>query len=167
MAERVSALSELAREGHSVLLVSSGAISSGLAVVPRPEDISDTVELQATSAIGQGLLYHRYSRLFGDHGLTTAQILLTSFDIAGRSQYLNARNTLLKLMEWGVVPIINENDTTSTDEIGYGDNDFLAAQVAILVKADRLILLTDTEGLYTNDPAVDPEARLIEEVSNW
>ncbi|GBE57175.1 glutamate 5-kinase [bacterium BMS3Abin01] len=168
MAERVSALAALAKQGHRVLLVSSGAISSGLGLLPKAGKLNETVvELQATSAIGQGRLYHRYYQLFRGHDIITAQILLTSFDIAGRSQYLNARNTLLKLMEWGVIPVINENDTTSTDEIRYGDNDFLAAQVAILVKADRLILLTDTEGLYTSDPSVDPHARLIEEVSDW
>lgn len=167
MSERVAALAKLAKEGHRVLLVSSGAISSGIGVLPQPPGSVDTVALQATSAIGQGRLYHRYSTLFGEHGITTGQILLTSSDIASRSQYLNARNTLLKLLEWGAVPIINENDTTSTEEIRYGDNDFLAAQVAILAKADRLILLTDTEGLYTSDPTVDPDAELVEEVRDW
>lgn len=160
-------IAALARSGNRVMLVSSGAISSGLGLVPQPESISETVELQATSAIGQGRLFHRYSELFSAEGITTAQILLTSYDIAARSQYLNARNTLLKLLEWGTVPVINENDTTSADEIRYGDNDFLAAQVAILIKADRLILLTDTDGLYTSDPATDPGARLIEEVADW
>ncbi len=167
MSERVAALARLAAEGHKVLLVSSGAISSGLGMLPEPEKVTETVELQATSAIGQGRLYQRYSELFGEHGILTGQILLTSSDIASRSQYLNARNTLLKLLEWGAVPIINENDTTSTDEIRYGDNDFLAAQVAILARADRLILLTDTEGLYTSDPATDPDAELVEEVRDW
>ncbi len=167
MAARVEAAARLVKEGHRVLLVSSGAISTGLGMLPGSRSAGDTVELQATSAIGQGRLFHRYWRLFSDQGVLAAQILLTSFDIAARSQYLNARNTLLKLLEWGVVPVINENDTTSTEEIRYGDNDFLAAHVAILVHADLLILLTDTEGLYTKDPAVDPGARLIEEVDDW
>ena len=148
-------------------MVSSGAISCGLGMLPLSNRPSETVELQAISAIGQGRLYHRYYELFRVAEVTTAQILLTSYDIEARSQYLNARGTLLKLCDWGVVPVINENDTTSADEIRYGDNDFLAAQVAILVKADMLLLLTDTEGLYTNDPSVDPAARLIEEVSDW
>ncbi len=127
----------------------------------------ETVELQAASAVGQGLLYNRYRRLFAGAGITTAQVLLTSFDIEARSQYLSARGTLAKLLEWGIVPIINENDTTSPEEIRYGDNDFLAAQVAILARAGMLLLLTDTEGLYTSDPAMHPNARLVEEVSDW
>lgn len=167
MSERVAEIGALAASGDKVLLVSSGAISCGLGLLPVSGRPVETVELQATSAVGQGRLYHRYAELFGGEGVTTAQILLTSYDIAARNQYLNARNTLLKLLEWGIVPIVNENDTTSADEIRYGDNDFLAAQVAILVKADLLMLLTDTEGLYTSDPSADPAASLIEEVSDW
>ncbi|MCL6092665.1 MAG: glutamate 5-kinase [Actinomycetota bacterium] len=155
------------KQGNSAVVVSSGAISCGLGMLPVSKRPRETVELQAVSAVGQGRLYHRYYELFRRGGVTTAQILLTSYDIAARSQYLNARGTLLKLREWGIVPIINENDTTSADEIRYGDNDFLAAQVAMLIKADLLLLLTDTEGLYTGDPSVDPAARLIEEVSDW
>ncbi|MHB0867689.1 MAG: glutamate 5-kinase [Thermoleophilia bacterium] len=167
MAARVAEIAQLANQGHKLLLISSGAISCGLGLLPIKRRPTETVELQATSAVGQGALYQRYSQLFARRGVTTAQVLLTSFDIEARSQYLNARNTLLKLLEWGIVPIINENDTTSADEIRYGDNDFLAAQVAILVKADTLMLLTDTEGLYTSDPASDPGAELITEVSDW
>lgn len=167
MEGRVRELAALAREGNSVLLVSSGAISCGLGSLPLSGRPTETVELQAASAVGQGRLFHKYSELFSREGVTTAQILLTSYDIAARSQYLNARNTLLQLFQWGIVPVINENDTTSADEIRYGDNDFLAAQVAILAKADVLMLLTDTDGLYTSDPSVDPGARLIEEVSDW
>jgi len=167
MAGRVEEVARLVKEGNRALIVSSGAISCGLGMLPISQRPRETVELQATSAVGQGELYHRYAQLFNAAGVTTAQILLTSYDIEARSQYLNARGTLLKLLEWGIVPIINENDTTSADEIRYGDNDFLAAQVAILVKADLLMLLTDTEGLYTSDPSVDPDAKLIEEVSDW
>lgn len=148
-------------------MVSSGAISCGLGLIPGKGRPSETVELQAASAIGQGRLFHRYYKLFAEEGVTAAQVLLTSYDIEARSQYLNARNTLLKLLEWGIVPIINENDTTSPDEIRYGDNDFLAAQAAILVKADLLMLLTDTDGLYTSDPSMDASARLVEEVTDW
>ena len=167
MAARVAEIAALAEKGHKVLLITSGAISCGLGLLPIKKRPRETVELQATSAVGQGVLYNRYSHLFSRRGVTAAQVLLTSFDIEARSQYLNARNTLLKLLEWGIVPIINENDTTSADEIRYGDNDFLAAQVAILVKADKLLLLTDTDGLYTCDPAVDPCAKLIDEVEDW
>ncbi|MBE0429585.1 MAG: glutamate 5-kinase [Thermoleophilia bacterium] len=167
MASRVAEIAGLAQQGHKMILISSGAISYGLGLLPASMHPREMVELQATSAVGQGALYNRYSRLFMRRGVTTAQVLLTSFDIEARNQYLNARNTLLKLLEWGIIPIVNENDTTSADEIRYGDNDFLAAQVAILVKADLLMLLTDTEGLYTCDPAIDPCARLIEEVTDW
>jgi len=148
-------------------VVSSGAVACGLGLIPMKGRPTETVELQAASAVGQGRLFHRYFKLFAEAGVTAAQVLLTSYDIEARSQYLNARNTLLKLLDWGMVPIINENDTTSADEIRYGDNDFLAAQAAILVKADLLMLLTDTDGLYTNDPSVDADARLIEEITDW
>lgn len=167
MAERVRELSLLARDGNDVVLVSSGAISCGLGVLPLGSRPVETAELQAASAVGQGRLFHKYSELFSQEGVTTAQVLLTSYDIAARNQYLNARNTLVKLFDWDIVPVVNENDTTSPDEIRFGDNDFLAAQVAILAKADQLMLLTDTDGLYTSDPSVDPEARHIEEVSDW
>lgn len=166
MAARVAEVAELVKQGDRVLVISSGAISCGLGLLELKARPQDTVELQATSAVGQGRLYRRYSDIFLKHGVTTAQVLLTSYDIEARSQYLNARGTLGKLLEWGIVPIINENDTTSADEIRYGDNDFLAAQVAILAKADLLMLLTDTEGLYTCDPA-DARACLIEEVTDW
>jgi glutamate 5-kinase len=167
MEERVRELALLAHEGNKVLLVTSGAISCGLGALHLTSRPSGTIELQAASAVGQGRLFHKYSELFAQEGVTTAQVLLTSFDIAGRSQYLNARHTLLKLFDWDIVPVVNENDTTSAEEIRYGDNDFLAAQVAILAKADRLMLLTDTDGLYTSDPSVDPGAKHIEEVSDW
>ncbi len=167
LAELVDQIAALAKAGDKVVMVSSGAISCGLGLIPGKGRPTETVELQAASAVGQGRLFHRYYRLFADAGVTAAQVLLTSYDIEARRQYLNARNTLLKLLEWGIVPIINENDTTSPDEIRYGDNDFLAAQAAILVKADLLMLLTDTEGLYTNDPSADTNARLIDEITDW
>lgn len=167
MSARVSEIAGLVKNGNQVLLISSGAISCGLGILALKQRPKETIELQATSAVGQGCLYRRYSDLFSRQSVTTAQVLLTSFDIEARSQYLNARNTLKKLLEWGIVPIINENDTTSPDEIRYGDNDFLAAQVAILAKVKTLMLLTDTDGLYTSNPATDPDARLIEEVSDW
>ena len=103
-------------------------------------------ELQAASAVGQGKLYQVYDELLRARGLQTAQVLLTFFDMSARTHYLNARQTLRKLLDWRVVPVINENDTTTTDEISFGDNDFLAAQVAILLAAERLVLLTDAEG---------------------
>ena len=118
-------------------------------------------ELQAASAVGQGKLYRIYDELLQARGVRSAQVLLTFFDMSARTHYLNARHTLRKLLDWHVVPVINENDTTTTDEISFGDNDFLAAQVAILIGAEALVLLTDTGGLYTGDPRSDPTAELI------
>ena len=126
----------------------------GLPVRPRAIE-----ELQAASAVGQGKLYRVYDELLRDRGITSAQVLLTFFDMSARTHYLNARQTLGKLLEWRVLPVINENDTTTTDEISFGDNDFLAAQVAMLVGADLLVLLTDVEGLYTAEPAHRPRRR--------
>ena len=152
--------------GHRVLLVSSGAVSSGMGVLRRKRRPTEVVDLQAAAAVGQGHLLHIYTELFAHEHVVTAQVLLTAFDVAARTQYLNARNTLKRLLDWKVVPIINENDTTSTDELCFGDNDALAAQVALLVKADLLVLLTDTDGLYTADPREDADARLITTVED-
>lgn len=163
----VSEVCELHAQGHRMLLVSSGAVSSGMGILRRKRRPTAVVDLQAAAAVGQGHLFHIYTELFAHEHVVTAQVLLTAFDVAARTQYLNARNTLRRLLEWRVVPIINENDTTSTDELCFGDNDTLAAQVALLVKADLLILLTDTEGLYTADPKEDPQARLITRVEDF
>jgi glutamate 5-kinase len=134
-----------------------------LPVRPRAMD-----ELQAASAVGQGDLFRAYeSRLAEQGGARAAQVLLTAGDIAARTNYLNARQTLRRLIDWGVVPVINENDTTATDEITFGDNDFLAAQVAILLEARLLVLLTNTDGLYTADPSLDREAKRIEQVGDF
>src|SRR5207302_8447250 len=122
--------------------------------------------LQAASAVGQGKLYQVYDELLRARGVETAQVLLTFFDMSARSHYVNARQTLRKLLEWQVVPVINENDTTTTDEISFGDNDFLAAQVAILIGAELLVLLTDAEGLFTSDPRSDAQATLIDRVTD-
>jgi len=166
MAGLVSEICDLHAAGHRILLVSSGAVSSGMGVLGRKRRPSNVVDLQAAAAVGQGRLLRTYTELFAHEDVMTAQVLLTAFDVSARTQYLNARNTLKRLLEWKVVPIINENDTTSTDEICFGDNDALAAQVALLVKADLLVLLTDTEGLYTADPREDPDARLLSTVED-
>src|SRR5947209_5160136 len=157
-------VAELHRTGRQPVIVTSGAIARGMGVMELPLRPRAMDELQAASAVGQGKLYQVYDELLRARGLQTAQVLLTFFDMSARSHYLNARQTLRKLLEWQVVPVINENDTTTTDEISFGDNDFLAAQVAILIGADRLLLLTDTDGLFTADPRHDPAARLIDEV---
>ncbi len=153
--------------GDDVVLVTSGAIARGMRVMDlavRPRAIED---LQAASAVGQGKLYRVYDETLREHGITSAQVLLTFFDMSARTHYLNARQTLGKLLEWRVLPVINENDTTTTDEISFGDNDFLAAQVAMLVGADLLVLLTDVEGLYTASPRIDPDARLVPAVTDF
>jgi glutamate 5-kinase len=162
----VAEICELHAQGHRVLLVSSGAVSSGMGVLRRKQRPTEVVDLQAAAAVGQGRLFHIYTDLFAHESVVTAQVLLTAFDVAARAQYINARNTLKRLLEWKVVPIINENDTTATDELCFGDNDALAAQVALLVRADLLVLLTDTDGLYTADPHDDPTARLIARVDD-
>jgi glutamate 5-kinase len=158
---------ELHLSGQAVVLVTSGAIARGMEVMglslrPRAMD-----ELQAASAVGQGKLFRVYDELLQERGVPSAQVLLTFFDMSARSHYLNARQTLRKLIDWRVVPVINENDTTTTDEISFGDNDFLAAQVAILLDASLLLLLTDTDGLYTGDPRRDPDAVPVPEVTDF
>ncbi len=155
------------RGGGEVLVVTSGAIARGMRVMALPQRPSSTGALQAASAVGQGKLYRVYDELLRERGVTSAQVLLTFFDMSARTHYLNARQTLSTLLEWRVLPVINENDTTATDEISFGDNDFLAAQVAVLIAADQLILLTDIDGLFTADPRLHPDARVVTEVSDF
>lgn len=149
--------------GKQIVLVSSGAIAEGMQRLGwsrRPKAIH---ELQAAAAVGQMGLVQIYETSFRDHGLKTAQVLLTHDDLADRKRYLNARSTLMTLLELGVIPIINENDTVVTDEIKFGDNDTLGALVANLIEADVLVILTDQRGLYTADPRHNPDATLIDE----
>jgi glutamate 5-kinase len=157
----------LRARGVDVVVVTSGAIARGIRLLGLDRKPSDVAELQAASAVGQGRLYRTYDEMLRERGVPTAQVLLTFFDMSARTHYLNARRTLQKLIEWRVVPVINENDTTTTDEISFGDNDFLAAQVAVLVSAELLVLLTDTGGLYTADPRVEPTAELVSEVRDF
>jgi glutamate 5-kinase len=153
-------------DGQSATLVTSGAIALGMRKMGRPVRPTAIEELQAASAVGQGPLYDVYAELLAEHGVAAAQVLLTFLDISGREQYVNARRTLAKLLDWEVVPVINENDTTATDEITFGDNDILAAQVAILMAADLLVVLSDVDGLFTGDPAKDAGASLVAEVND-
>ncbi len=160
-------LSELHHAGTALVIVTSGAIATGMGVMemslrPRAMD-----ELQAASAVGQGRLYQVYDELLRARRVPSAQVLLTFFDMSARTHYLNARQTLRKLLEWRIVPVINENDTTTTDEISFGDNDFLAAQVAILLGARRLVLLTDVDGVFASDPRSDPRAKMITDVDDF
>src|SRR5881392_1091073 len=123
------------REGDEAIIVTSGAIARGMRVMDLPQRPTTIGALQAASAVGQGKLYRVYDELLRERGVTSAQLLLTFFDMSARTHYLNARQTLETLLDWRVMPVINENDTTATDEISFGDNDFLAAQVAVLIGA--------------------------------
>lgn len=159
-------VAELHRGGEEVVMVTSGAIARGrrlLGLDGRPTAVD---ELQAASAVGQGSLFRSYEERLAAADVRAAQVLLTAFDMSERIHYLNARQTLQRLLAWHVVPVVNENDTTATDEITFGDNDFLAAQVAIMIEARRLILLTDQPGLFSADPRVDPEAAFVTEVAD-
>ena len=156
-------IAELVRAGRRVALVSSGAIAEGmqrLGWARRPQSMH---ELQAAAAVGQMGLVQCYESCFRDHGLRTAQVLLTHADLADRQRYLNARSTMRTLLALQVIPVINENDTVVTDEIKFGDNDTLGALVTNLIEADVLVILTDQAGLYDADPRRHPDARLIEE----
>jgi glutamate 5-kinase len=159
-----TAVADSHRAGDRPVIVTSGAIARGMRLMELPVRPSAMEELQAASAVGQGKLYRAYDSMLQERGVSSAQVLLTFFDMSARTHYVNARHTLDTLLRWGVVPVINENDTTTTDEISFGDNDFLAAQVAILLGADLLVLLTDIDGLHTADPRVNPSAQLVEEV---
>ncbi|MGZ5320868.1 MAG: glutamate 5-kinase [Solirubrobacterales bacterium] len=152
-------------EGEEVVMVTSGAIARGRRIMQLPARPRAIDELQAASAVGQGSLFRAYEERLVRSDVHAAQVLLTASDLQMRTHYLNARQTLTRLLAWHVVPVVNENDTTATDEITFGDNDFLAAQVAIMLEARLLVLLTDTRGLHTADPRRDPGAKLIREVT--
>jgi len=157
----VREMSDLVRQGYSVVLVTSGAIVSGKHRLKITEKLKSIPEKQAAAAIGQGRLMRVYSKSFENNGYYVAQILLTLSDMTDRQRYLNTRNTLTTLMDWGVIPIINENDTVAVDEIKFGDNDNLAAMIANIVEADLFINLTTTDGLYDGNPAQSEKVKLI------
>jgi len=150
--------------GQEVVLVSSGAIAVGRGRLKVPRRVLKLEEKQAAAAVGQIRLAHAYQQALDRHAITVAQVLLTFGDTEERRRYLNARNTLNTLLHYGAVPVINENDTVATAEIRFGDNDRLAARVAQMVSADVLVLLSDVDGLYTADPALDAHARRLDEV---
>ncbi|MCP4334826.1 MAG: glutamate 5-kinase [Gammaproteobacteria bacterium] len=155
-------MAQLRAEGLDVVLVSSGSIAEGitrLGLKSRPSNIS---ELQATAAVGQMGLVQAYEACFQAHGIHSAQILLTHADLSNRRRYLNARTTLRTLLEFGTVPVVNENDSISNEEIRFGDNDTLGAMVANLIEADLLIILTDQQGLFDSNPTHNADAKLIE-----
>ncbi len=160
----VDEMAAIRREGRDVALVTSGAIAAGVEAMGLKERPKDIPTLQAAASVGQGKLIDLYAECFEANKFEVGQVLLTQFDITHRKQYLNARNAMQRLLELGIVPIINENDTVAVEEIRFGDNDRLAALVAGLVEADLLVMLTDTDGLFTADPRRNPGASLIPRV---
>jgi glutamate 5-kinase len=158
-------VAELRKEGKEVVIVSSGAVALGTRELKLDRSRARLEDNQAAAAAGQILLAHAYQEVLGGFGITAAQVLLTIDDSESRKRYLNASKTLLALLGYGAVPVVNENDTVATQELRYGDNDRLAARVAQMVSADCLVLLSDVDGLYTADPRVDGNARYIEEVT--
>src|SRR3954470_21945762 len=152
--------------GRKVVLVTSGAIGAGVGKLGLGSRPTDLARLQACAAVGQTALMQLYQESVAQHGIQTAQILLTASDFDNRARYLNARNTILTLFEYGALPIINENDTVSVAEIKFGDNDHLAAMVTNLLRASLLVLLTNVDGLYSDDPKANPDARLLATVPN-
>jgi glutamate 5-kinase len=171
--ERIATICEdvhkLRQRGYEVILVSSAAVAAGkadLGITGKPHTIPLPLK-QAAAAIGQSRLMRAYEDALRQHGLKAAQILLTRDDLANRRRYLNARNTLMTLLEYGIVPIINENDTVVIDEIRFGDNDNLSAMATNLVEAQLLVILSDVDGLYSSDPRHNPDAKLISEVERF
>ena len=159
--ELVKVLSDLKNAGHQIILVSSGAIGMGVGKLNLPGKPSDMPTKQAAAAVGQCELMYTYDKLFLQYSHTVAQVLLTGEDVDHPERRENFENTMERLLELGALPVINENDTIATAEIKVGDNDTLGAIVACCVKADLLVLLSDIEGLYTDDPRKDPDAKLI------
>ena len=159
--ELCKVMSDLKNAGHEVILVSSGAIGMGVGKLSLKEKPQDMPTKQAAAAVGQCELMYTYDKLFSEYNHTVAQILLTGLDLEDSERYHNIQNTMNRLLELNVLPIINENDTVSTQEIAVGDNDTLGAIVAVSMKADMLILLSDIDGLYTKDPHKDETAELI------
>lgn len=174
MAKLVSEVMRIKKQGRSPILVSSGAIGAGvgrLNLLKRPDSIP---QLQAAAAIGQGILMQTYEYFFNNYGQPIAQLLLTRDDFSNRLRYNNLTRTLKTLIEWDVIPVINENDTVATEEIKVGDNDTLAAYVAMGIDAELLIILTDVDGLYTQNPNESTEGKLVSvveeitpEVEGW
>ncbi len=161
MQEIIKKLAGIKDRGRQVILVSSGAVGAGIGKMEMKHKPSSTPEKQASAAVGQGLLVQYYENFFAQYHHIVAQILLTRADLMDRQRYINASNTIFTLLKWGVIPVINENDTVSVEEIEFGDNDLLAALVSGLIDAELLINLTDIEGLYNDNPQYNKNAELI------
>ncbi len=163
--ELCKVLSDLKNAGHEIILVSSGAIGMGIGKLSLKEKPTDMPTKQAAAAVGQCELMYAYDKLFSEYNHTVAQILVTGLDLEDPTRYHNIKNTMNRLLELNVLPIINENDTVNTDEISVGDNDTLGAIVAVSMHADMLVLLSDIDGLYTADPHKDSSAKLIDTIT--
>jgi len=161
----VREIADLNNRGMEVVLVTSGAIGAGMSRLGFSQRPITLPAKQAVAAVGQGLLMQVYEKLFSEYGQVVAQVLLTWEDLSSRGRYLNSRHTLLELLRYRVVPIVNENDTVAVDEIKFGDNDTLSALVAALVGADLLLVLSDVDGVYTADPRQNPDAQLLETIT--
>lgn len=157
----VRVISDLANRGVQVVLVSSGAVGAGVGKLNLPERPAGIREKQALAAIGQATLVSIYDKFFSEYGHNTAQVLLTKFILDDEERYQNTKNTFEKMFEYGVIPIVNENDVISTYELEFGDNDTLSAYIAALVEADLLVILSDIDGLYDKNPAENSDAKLI------
>jgi glutamate 5-kinase len=164
MEKLVRVLADLHNRGKEIILVSSGAIAAGMGMIGLKEKPSDLIKNQALAAIGQAGLIRLYQKFFDEYSKTVAQVLLTRDGIENSLRRKNARNTLQQLIEMGIIPVVNENDTVITDEIEFGDNDFLSACVATLIHAELLLILTDTDGVFTSDPHVDQSAQKVPKV---
>lgn len=164
ISQLVKELSDAMKQGKQMVLVTSGAVGAGMDRLGWKEKPKTIPDKQAAAAVGQGLLIHAYESLFSACGQIVAQVLLTREDSVNRRRYANSRNTLLTLLDIGVIPIINENDAVAIDELKIGDNDTLSANVAAIVDADLLIILSDVAGVYTANPTTNPDARLISEI---
>ena len=162
--ELCQVLSDLKNAGHEVILVSSGAIGMGVGKLGLKEKPKDIPTKQAAAAVGQCELMYTYDRLFSEHNHTVAQILLTGADFSATDRHENFNNTMKRLLELGILPVINENDTIATEEIKVGDNDTLSALVAVSVQAKLLVILSDVDGLYDADPHKNPQAKLLEQI---
>ncbi|HZW68149.1 MAG TPA: glutamate 5-kinase [Pseudogracilibacillus sp.] len=159
LTSHVEAITELKKAGHTVILVSSGAVAAGFKQLGYPNRPVTVKGRQAAAAVGQGLLIQAYNEKFQEHGFIAAQILLTRSDFANRNRYRNAFQTINELLTQNIIPIINENDTVAIDELTFGDNDMLSALVSGFIHADQLIILTDIDGIYTDNPMRNPDAK--------
>ncbi|MCL4536994.1 MAG: glutamate 5-kinase [Nitrospirae bacterium] len=158
-------ISDVCKADYEIVIVSSGAVAAGMKKLGLKEKPKDIQLKQAAAAVGQSSLMWAYEKSFGDFGKKVAQVLLTRDDFSERGRYLNSKNTLITLLSYGIIPVINENDTVATDEIKFGDNDHLAALVSGMIDAERLVILSDVEGLYSSDPNKNPDAEIIHFVS--